>query len=365
MSGVAGGGVAGGGVASARLAAADIFHIIADMKDDLVRAEALADEVEGELVRHFPNDQEALVGGVGGGENLALTEALGLGLVGLAVRNLRGFPAPGVVDQKLRVDAEEAVEELLVVDGGGGAHRTAGDVAHGGHAVLGELARGSAADAPEVREGFVAPQLLAVGALVEDGDADAVFIRGNMLGHDVHGDLGEVEVGADAGGGGDAGLREDVEDHLAGELRRGHVVEREVVGDVDEDLVDGVHQKVLHGDVAQVDLDDPLRVLHVVLHARRGDDQVELLGRVGRQLRGKCRSAAETPSRREQFTGCVDLADALAHLEKPRAPGNPVRLQGRRNREADCLVRAALVRHDQIDIQRVQTALHGFDRRVK
>ena len=54
------------------------------------------------------------------------------------------------------------------------------------------------------------PEGFAVFLFVELGDASAVFVGFDVLCDDVHGDFGEVEVGADAGGGGDAGFLQNL-----------------------------------------------------------------------------------------------------------------------------------------------------------
>ena len=62
------------------------------------------------------------------------------------------------------------------------------------------------------------PEGLAVGALVELGDAHALGVACEVLGDNVHRDFGEVQVGADAGGGGDARCVVDVLNQMLGQL---------------------------------------------------------------------------------------------------------------------------------------------------
>lgn len=73
---------------------------------------------------------------------------------------------------------------------------------------------------PNVRDGAVPPDLRPESLLVED--ADAIWV---VLGGDVEGDLGEEEVGSDAGGGGDARTGKHRAAQLIGELARGEPVE--------------------------------------------------------------------------------------------------------------------------------------------
>lgn len=68
------------------------------------------------------------------------------------------------------------------------------------------------------------PERPAVAHLVQLRNADAVLIRRDVLGPDVHGDLGQVQVGADARRGGDAGDPENVQEHRPGQLPGRHKV---------------------------------------------------------------------------------------------------------------------------------------------
>ena len=59
------------------------------------------------------------------------------------------------------------------------------------------------------------PKLSAVRHLVEFGNTYAILVGRDVLGHDVHGHLAEIHVGADARGGGDSGVLLHGGNHLA------------------------------------------------------------------------------------------------------------------------------------------------------
>ena len=71
------------------------------------------------------------------------------------------------------------------------------------------------------------------------------YVVRSVLGRDVEGDLGEEEVGPDAGRGADARLAANELDELYGEFARSLAVECQVGPNVDEDLVDRVDVDVL------------------------------------------------------------------------------------------------------------------------
>ena len=69
------------------------------------------------------------------------------------------------------------------------------------------------------------PKLLPVAPLVQLRDPHPPAVRGDVLGHNVHGHLAKIEIGADSGGGRDAGALQHVQDHLHRQLPGGHAVE--------------------------------------------------------------------------------------------------------------------------------------------
>ena len=204
------------------------------------------------------------------------------------------------------------------------------------------------------------PVFPAVGHLVQFGDAYPVCVGRTVLRLDVHGDLAEVEVGADAGGGRDARFPEHFLDELACQLVRGELVGPEVGGGVNEDLVDRIDVDVLRGDVAQVDAVDVAADLHVMCHPGRGDDVVELQGRVTLQLRVDAAPGAEALSRRIPAPVGVDASDCLHDLEQPCAPRNAVGFEGRGDGQADGLLRAARIGYDQMRVECIQAPVHAL-----
>jgi len=61
----------------------------------------------------------------------------------------------------------------------------------------------------------------------------------------------------------------------------------------------------------------------------------------------------------------VHLPHALVHLKQPRPAPDPIRLQRRRDRQADRLLRPLLIGHDEIRLQRVESPRRAFHRRIE
>ena len=130
------------------------------------------------------------------------------------VRNRTRLPAPGVVNEQLRLNAERFIQQLFVIEIPAFPERAAGDIAHRMQPQRFQPPRRSRADAPEIRERPVAPELAAVTHLVQLGNTHAVTVRRNVLGFNVHRNLAEIEIRPNARRGGDAGRVQ----HLAQDL---------------------------------------------------------------------------------------------------------------------------------------------------
>ena len=209
------------------------------------------------------------------------------------------------------------------------------------------------------------PQESPVAHLVELGNAHAVGIGLRLLGHDVHRHLGEIEVGADAGSGGDARLAKHFADHLHRHLMGRETVEAQIGSDVHEDLIDGIGMDVLGRHMAQVDAVDLLTHLHIARHARRRHDIVQLEIRAGLQLGVVGRRACEATCGHTATALLVDLPDALHNLEEAGTSADAVLLQRRSDGQADGLLRAAQIGHDEVGGERIEPAVHTLHRGVE
>ena len=76
-------------------------------------------------------------------------------------------------------------------------------------------------------------------------NAHAILVRLGLLGLDIHGDLGEKEIGANARRCRDAGIVQDVAHHRHGQLVRRHAVSAQIICHIDKNLVDGIDDDVL------------------------------------------------------------------------------------------------------------------------
>jgi len=85
------------------------LNVIADREHDLIRHKPLVHQIQHQAVGHLPDDHAGLVEGIGLLQDLPDADAVVLRPEGLDVPDLTGLPAPGVVDQQLRVHTKEPV----------------------------------------------------------------------------------------------------------------------------------------------------------------------------------------------------------------------------------------------------------------
>ena len=292
-------------------------------------------------------------------QHLPGTDAVGLRLVGFNVRNGARLPTPGVVDEQLRIHAKELIQHFIVL------HGLAGHIAHGEHPMLLQLSCITPADTPEVRERAVAPERAPIAHLVQFCDPDAVAVSRNMLCHDVHSDLAEVHVGADACRGRDARGGQNVQNDFHGELAGCKFVGAEVVGCIDEHLVDGIDMDILRRHILQVHIVDLGAGFHILSHLGRGYNIVDSQLRMGFQLGIIVGCPCEGATGSLALALCIGLLDLLHYLKEPRPAGDAVLLQSRRNGKADGFLRAAQIRHHKVGGHGVQVSLHTLDAGVK
>ena len=347
--------------------------VVADVQHNLFGDGVLPYQIEHQQLGHLLDDQPPLVKIVGTVQHLPGGQAGRGGPVLLDDLHRHRLPAPGVIDDQLRVDTEGLVELRFLqrIEGG------AGDVAHREQLHVLQLRGDAPPDAPEIRQRTVRPQQLPILHLVQLRDAHAVLVRLGFLRDDVHGDLGQVQIRADASRRRDARVVQHVADHGHGELVCGHAVGAQIVGHVDEDLVDGVDEDVFRRDVFEVGRVDAAAVFLVQPHLRRRDDVGDFQRGVALQgfvVEG-CARKLIPPGLRVATDGPradaivqslpVGATHLLDHLEQAGPPRHAACLQRGGDREADRLFRSALVRHDQIGGQRIQVALHALDAGVE
>ena len=145
-------------------------------------------------------------------------------------------------------------------------------VPHGVDAVGFQPLDGAGTCHPEICQGTVVPQQIPVGLLIQLRNADTIFVRRDMLCHNVHGQLCKVEVGANARRCGDAGVVQHLSHHGHGKFMGTHVVIGQIARHINENLVNGVGVNVCRGHIFEIGLVDLGRNVQIPLHPGRRND---------------------------------------------------------------------------------------------
>ena len=186
-----------------------------------------------------------------------------------------------------------------------------------------------------------------------------------MLGLNVHSDLGQIQIAANASGGGDSGGVEHIQQNGTGQLLRRHAIGVQIGGYIQKYLVNGVDMHVLWGDIFQIHVIDAGAERNIVGHLWRGHQVVQSQVRPGQKL-----GSLVGGSREDSAWGLapplgVDLLHLLHHFKEPGPPGDAVGFQGRRHRQTDGLLGTALVGHHQMGGHGVQSPLHALHGGIK
>ena len=105
-----------------------------------------------------------------------------------------------------------------------------------------------------------------------------------MFGDDIHGDLAEVEIAADTGGGGDAGFLQYLQNDPHGKLAGGAAQGSQVVGGIDENLIDGIDMNILRRHMTKIYAVYFRADFHISCHPWRRNNIAQLQFRVCLQL---------------------------------------------------------------------------------
>ena len=124
------------------------------------------------------------------------------------------------------------------------------------------------------------PEDLSEAHLIQRGNADTVLVRPDLLGNDVHSHLGKEQIGSDACCGCDAGVVKHIAHHRHGHLMRGHAIGVQIVGHIDEHLIDGVDDDILRCHILEVGGVNAAAVLLVQSHPGRSNNVRDLQRRV-------------------------------------------------------------------------------------
>ena len=115
----------------------------------------------------------------------------------------------------------------------------------------------------------MSPENPAVGLLIQFCDAHPIFVRLHMLCHDIHGDLAQVQVGADARRRSDSRGFQYVLHHLGSQFPRRKPIHLQITAHIHEHLINRVHMDVLRRNIFEIHVKYLCTVLKIQCHPRR------------------------------------------------------------------------------------------------
>ena len=175
-----------------------VVNIIANSQHDLICDQLFFHQIHCQLFCHFPDYDLGLHKIRGAMQYLAGADTVSLRSIGFdQVHGHRLIP-PGMIDQKLRIDAEHPVQQIFVIVISQSSDRASGHIAHGKHSGGFQLLAVSGADSPEIRQRPVIPQKFPIADLIQFGNPDSVIIRFHMLRYNIHGNLAQVQIGSNS-----------------------------------------------------------------------------------------------------------------------------------------------------------------------
>ena len=155
-----------------------------------------------------------------------------------------------------------------------------------------------------------------------------------------------------------------------------HIISFQITGDIHEAFIHGINVDVFIADIFHVDGKDFGTDLLIEPHARRGNDVVQLQGRIRRQLpgvsglAGKTVFSVRTAYRFTQTDGIaktlsVDFFYTLNDFEQTCTAGNAIGLEAGGDGQPDRLLRAGGICHNEVCGQCVQIPCGTFHGSIK
>ena len=107
------------------------------------------------------------------------------------------------------------------------------------------------------------PEVAAVCHLIQLGYTFTVLAGRKVFCPDIHGNLAEIQVGADPDRGGEACSLQHIPDDQHGKVAGRHIAEAEIIGGIYEHFIDGIDVNIFRRGIFQVDVIDACAVLNI------------------------------------------------------------------------------------------------------
>ena len=150
-----------------------------------------------------------------------------------------------MVNQQLRIDTEQLIEQILIMIFMDTAQRTQGHIPHGKEAMLLQFFRITSAHPPKIRNRPVGPKFFPIAYFVQFRNAYAVLIRRHMFGFNIHGNFRQIEIRADSRRCRYARFLQHIANHLHSQLMGCNFTHSQIGRHINKHLINAVHMNVL------------------------------------------------------------------------------------------------------------------------
>ena len=297
-------------------------------------------QIQYQLVCHFLHNNPCFICRVRTLQYLSRSGTVRLRTIRFDLCNRARFVPPGMINQKFCIHTKQFVKQIFTIIICFFSDGAARHISHGIHSVFCQFLRISRSDTPEIRDRPVVPKQFTVTFFIQLGNAHTVFIRIDVLCHNIHCDFAQIQVGSDPGSGRDPNVILHIQNDSLRQLISCHSIGFQIMCHVHKHFINRIYMNIFRRHIFQIYIIDPRTVFHIKCHPRR------------------CRNIRQF--RLTGFSAAVYLFYFLNHFKKPGSSRNPIFFQGWRNCQADGFFRAAFIRHHQIGGQRIKSTLHTF-----
>ena len=107
-----------------------IINIVTDCQNNLIRHKSFIHQIKNQQVDHFPNYKFCFFKRIRTLQHLTGADTVAFRFVGFNICNRTRLPAPGMVNQQFRIDAEKLIQKFLVIVVTRFTFRAAGYITH-------------------------------------------------------------------------------------------------------------------------------------------------------------------------------------------------------------------------------------------
>ena len=273
----------------------------------LIRYQPLIHQLQRHLLRHFLYHQPGLSEIICALQHLPGAHTAVFRFIGLDILHSARFPAPCMVNQKFCIYSKHLIEQIFIVIVVSPSQRTTGNISHRIDSLIFQLSGIASSHPPKIRQRSVAPQKPAVAHLVQLCNPHSELVRRQMLGYDIHSNLGKIQISADSRRGRNTRSLQHIPHYLRRQLPCRYLVGIQIMRRIYKHLVNRIHMNILRRHIFQINIVNTPAVFQIERHPRRRRYKIHLQYRHIFQLDCMGRSPCEFLPRSFLLPFCINF----------------------------------------------------------